>query len=98
MAKRFYITLGASTTADGTVTSASSLLVLDGIASSLEGDEIACPACNTTGRIAPDGPRLPVREHGKVPALDGDLCLCGCTPAPRLVAIQRLLAQDIPAD
>ena len=94
MAKRFYITLGATTSAGGSVTAATSLLALDGIHAALEGDPVACPACDSTGRIAPDGARLSVREHGRLYALEDDLCLCGCDPAPRLVAIQRLAAQD----
>lgn len=93
MATRYYITLGASTTAGGTVTSASSLLALDGVKVALEGDQVSCPVCGTTGIIGLDGPRLPARHDGRQYALDGDLCLCRCNPPPRLVAIQHLCGQ-----
>ncbi|MET0208956.1 MAG: PAAR domain-containing protein [Burkholderiaceae bacterium] len=93
MATRYYITLGASTTAGGPVTSASSLLALDGVKVALEGDQVSCPVCGTTGIIGLDGPRLPARRDGRQYALDGDLCLCRCDPPPRLVAVQHLCGQ-----
>lgn len=93
MAKRYYITLGASTTAGGTVISASSLLALDGVKVALEGDQVSCPACGSTGIIGLDGPRLSTRHDGRQYALDGDLCLCRCDPPPRLVAVQQLCGQ-----
>lgn len=93
MPQRFYITLGATTSAGGTVVSASSLMALDGVRVALEGDEIACPACDGVGIIGADGPRLPVRDAGRLHALSGDLCLCGCEPPPRLVAAQERSGQ-----
>lgn len=95
MAQRFYITLGATTSAGGTVVSAASLMALDGVPVALEGDAVACPACNGAGLIAADGPRLPARDAGRLYALSGDLCLCGCEPPPRLVAAQALSGQTI---
>ena len=94
MAKRYYITLGASTTAGGTVTSASSLLALDGVKVVLEGDQVTCPACGSTGLIALDGARLSTRQDGRDYALEGDLCLCRCDPPPRLIANQQLCGQS----
>jgi len=90
MAIRHYITLGASTTAGGTVTSASSLLALNGVKVALEGDQVTCPACDSIGAIALDGPRVAARDNGKPYALSDDLCVCQCDPPPRLVAAQQL--------
>ena len=89
MRKRCYITLGAGTDAGGKVVTASSSVLLDGLPRALEGDLVDCPHCQSKGRIACDGPRLAASENGRRPALDGDLCLCHCDPAPRLVANQE---------
>ena len=93
MATRHYITLGARTTAGGTVTSASSLLALNGVKVALEGDQIACPACDATGTIGLDGPRVSARDNGRQYALSDDLCLCQCDPPPRLLSPQALSRQ-----
>lgn len=93
MIKRYYITLGAGTTAGGKVVSSSHLDTIDGIGIALEGDKVACPNCRSEGVIALDGPRLSERCDGREVALGGDLCLCGCTPPPRLVAIQDIAGQ-----
>jgi len=90
MATRYYITLGATTTAGGTVTSASSLLAINGVKVALEGDQVTCPACDSTGAIALDGPHVAARDNGRHYALSDDLCRCRCNPPPRLVAAQQL--------
>ncbi|QNA88131.1 PAAR domain-containing protein [Massilia sp. Dwa41.01b] len=97
MPDRFYMTLGATTTAGGEVTSASSLTAIDGAAIALEGDTVSCPRCLSDGVIAPDGPRLDVAHEGRQYALDGDLCLCKCNPPPRLVAVQTRSGQRVEA-
>ena len=95
---RRYIVLGAATDAGGKVVSASSLMLLDGVPRALEGDLVSCPACGTEGRIACDGARLAVSENGRRPALEDDLCLCGCSPAPRLLASQERWRQWVSAE
>jgi uncharacterized Zn-binding protein involved in type VI secretion len=91
--KRCYITLGAATDAGGKVVTASSSVMLDGVHRALEGDLVDCPHCHTQGRIAPDGPRLAASEDGRMPALENDLCVCGCQPSPRLMASQERYRQ-----
>jgi uncharacterized Zn-binding protein involved in type VI secretion len=86
--KRYHITLGATTTAGGTVISASSLGTIDGMTMAVEGDQISCPSCRAIGRIVCDGPRLSETWNGKQAALAHDLCLCRCSPLPRMVANQ----------
>lgn len=82
--KRHHITLGARTTADGVVTSASSLISINGARIALEGDKINCPACNSTGLIQCIGPRVSERFNSKQVALENDLCMCKCATPPRL--------------
>ena len=93
--RRYHITLGASTTAGGKVTSASSHGSINGVRIALEGDMITCPACKTTGKIACIAPRIPENWNGKQVALEDDLCICGCAPPPKLKASQSLKCQVI---
>ena len=98
MIKRYLITLGATTTAGGAVTSASSMLNIDGIRVALERDTVFCKACLSNGFIKADGPRLGDRYNGREFALTDDLCICKCDPPPRLVHNQTLRGQTIAAD
>lgn len=98
MIKRYLITLGAGSTAGGTVSSASARMSIDGARVALEGDTVSCTACNSTGVIQPDGPRLGQRFNGRRVALSDDLCVCNCRPSPRLVNTQTTSAQWIDAD
>jgi uncharacterized Zn-binding protein involved in type VI secretion len=93
--KRYHITLGATTTAGGTVIGASSLSAIDGARIALEGDKVSCPQCHSDGVIVCAGPRLPDNCEGRRYALHDDLCVCKCVPAPRLVATQTLRCQHI---
>lgn len=98
MPKRYHITLGATTMAGGKVTRASAMLSIDGARIALEGDEVSCPACNATGIIRADGPRLGERYGNRQVALGGDLCMCKCSPPPRLVSNQTHKAQFVEGD
>ena len=93
--KRYHITLGARTTAGGIVATASSLASVDGAPIAVEGDTINCPACRSDGVIVCAGPRLPDHWEGRRYALQDDLCVCKCVPAPRLVATQTLKCQHV---
>lgn len=95
---RCYITLGDTTDAGGKVVTASSSVSLDGRPRALEGDLVDCPHCHAQGRIACEGPRIAAREDGRRPALDNDVCLCQCAPAPRLVASQARYRQWVHDD
>lgn len=86
--KRHHITLGARTTADGIVTSATSPISIEGARIALEGDEIRCDTCGSTGLIQCIGPRVPEQWNGKQVALENDLCICQCVPHPRLLSNQ----------
>ena len=93
--KRYHITLGANTTAGGSVITASSLSLIDGARMALEGDKVSCPQCHSDGVIVCAGPRLPDEWEGRRYALQDDLCVCKCVPAPRLVATQTLKCQHV---
>ena len=92
--RRYHITVGAKTTADGTVMTGYEFWTIDGQPIAREGDEVACPACDSTGVIVCDGPHLVDLMQGRPTALDGDLCLCKCDPPPRLIANQTLQCQE----
>ncbi|WP_256348215.1 PAAR domain-containing protein [Pseudomonas yamanorum] len=96
--KRYHITVGAKTTADGTVRTGCADCTIDDVPQSVEGDEIDCPACGTTGVIVCDGPRLGDTINGRNAALEDDLCHCQCTPWPRLIANQNQSSQTIEVD
>lgn len=98
MIKRYHITLGSTTSAGGTVTSASSRISINGAKVALDGDTVFCKACNSDGFIKLDGPRLSNSFNGRQVALSDDLCICKCNQPPRLVNTQTLKAQWIDAD
>ena len=54
----------------------------------LDGDLIDCPACGRQGVIKCVPPRLDATCNDKQYALEHDLCICGCSPPPRLIANQ----------
>jgi uncharacterized Zn-binding protein involved in type VI secretion len=95
MRKRYLITLGATTTANGKVTTATSMRRIGGVPVALEGDTVHCQACGSDGVIQLDGPRLTERWNGKLVALEDDLCVCSCSTPPKLVAIQQTVCQDV---
>lgn len=74
--KRYLILNGDETTANGTVQATSSTVQMNGQDVAHEGDGVACPSCNTTGKIQCDGPRqmmtAPDRRHA---AISEDLCI-----------------------
>lgn len=98
MLERFYITLGAMTMAGGKVTTANPYRTINDIPVAYEGDQVACPKCNSVGVIKPNGPRLSDTCDGKEVALSDDLCICKCSPPPRLLAAQDFACQMIDVD
>lgn len=98
MLDRYFITLGATTTAGGKVTSANGFDTIDGVPIALEGDSCWCPACLSEGLIRADGPRLSDTLDGRELALADDLCICKCSPPPRLIATQTFMYQSIDSE
>ncbi|MGJ9416900.1 PAAR domain-containing protein [Massilia sp. CMS3.1] len=98
MIDRYFITLGAPTTAGGKVTSGSRFRTINGVPVALAGDTCWCPACFAEGVIVPDGPRLDETVDGRLLALHDDLCVCTCSPPPRLVAAQNVMCQSVDSE
>jgi uncharacterized Zn-binding protein involved in type VI secretion len=98
MLDRYFITLGATTTKGGKVTSGSRFRTIDAVPVAVVGDTCWCPGCRSEGVIVPDGPRLDETVDGRLIALQDDLCACKCNPPPRLVAAQTLMCQSIDSD
>ena len=89
MGKRFYIHVGDTTTSAGKVLTGLSTSTWHGLPNAFEGDAVECPKCHSVGQIRTVGSRISsVGSHGRQRALSGDLCLCKCSPPPRLVASQ----------
>lgn len=96
MVTRYYIHKGDKTTAGGTVTGGSDTISNDGAPVAHEGDEVQCPACNSTGKILCDGPRWPITGmDGRQTALSDDLCLCHCNPLPKLIASRQTISMTM---
>jgi uncharacterized Zn-binding protein involved in type VI secretion len=93
--KRHTITEGATTTAGGKVTGASSHGSINGARIALENDPVDCPACHSKGRIVCAGARLNERWNGIQVALENDLCVCQCYPHPRMVPSQTVRYQSV---
>ncbi|MBU7438585.1 PAAR domain-containing protein [Paraburkholderia fungorum] len=88
--KRFLILNGDSTTSNGVIHATATTIQLNGEDVAHEGDEVACPACNTTGKIQCDGARqIMTAPDGRRAALSDDLCICACQSPPRLVSSQQ---------
>ncbi|MBV7478829.1 PAAR domain-containing protein [Pseudomonas sp. PDM31] len=93
--RRYHITVGATTTVDGTVKTGYPHRDINGQLMAREGDDVYCPECDSTGTIVCDGPRLSEYMDDRRAALEGDLCHCKCDPSPRLIAVQTLVCQEI---
>jgi uncharacterized Zn-binding protein involved in type VI secretion len=93
--RRYTITEGARTTAGGTVIKASSNSYIQGVRVALENNFIFCSSCGRPGHILCVGPRLVELWNGVPVALENDLCICGCTPHPRLIANQSMRSQVV---
>ncbi|MEQ5837945.1 PAAR domain-containing protein [Paraburkholderia acidicola] len=92
---RYIIQTGDKTTSNGTVLARSTTLGLNDRNIAHENDDVACPACNSTGKIQCDGPRVPMKgPDGRRVALSDDLCICKCNPPPKLVASQQAMSID----
>lgn len=90
MPTRYYILEGDATTAGGIVQKTTNTLSFKvyGKNQSYIGDDVWCPACQSMGKIIPDQDRLSTKVNGRMPALNDDLCLCKCSPPPKLVHSQ----------
>ncbi|MGH8781297.1 PAAR domain-containing protein [Paraburkholderia sp.] len=92
---RYLILDGDLTTASGIVHAKPTTLELSSRHVAHEGDDVVCPACNSTGKIKCVGPRLPMTgPDGRPAALNDDLCICKCNPPPKLIASQQVMSVE----
>jgi uncharacterized Zn-binding protein involved in type VI secretion len=86
---RYDILNGDKTTAGGTVEAGDGNDMLGDRAQAYENDPVWCPACQSIGRVVSVGNRLPtLGPDGRQAALSEDLCVCKCSPSPRLIPSQ----------
>lgn len=94
--KRYMILNGDKTTANGTVIAGSTTPDLNGRSVAYENDDVSCPTCSSTGKIQCDDQRPPMTgPDGRRVALSDDLCICKCTPPPKLVASQQVMFIEV---
>ncbi|GLQ52320.1 PAAR domain-containing protein [Dyella flava] len=94
--RRYDILKGDSTTAGGTVEGGDANDMVNNREQAFENDPVWCPACNTLGRIVCDGPRISMKgPDGREAALSDDLCVCRCSPSPRLIPSQSTSYVDV---
>lgn len=87
--RRAILKLGDKTTAGGVVLEGIDSCMHHGTPMTFIGAKIWCPACNSEGVIGWKGPHQKATMMGKQQALEGDICLCNCDPAPVLLASQN---------
>ncbi len=94
--RRYDILKGDLTTAGGTVEGGDAHDKVGDREQAYENDPVWCPACHTMGIVACAGPRLSMKgSDGREAALSDDLCICKCTPSPRLVPSQLTSSVDV---
>ncbi|MFL9880753.1 PAAR domain-containing protein [Herbaspirillum rhizosphaerae] len=86
--RRFYIFEGDKTSSGGTPIASQDHSTWHGRKYIMLNDKVYCPACKKTGTVVGQGARLNDNWMGKRPALNDDICVCGCRPAPKLIAYQ----------
>ncbi|HDR9036782.1 TPA: PAAR domain-containing protein [Burkholderia vietnamiensis] len=94
--KRYDIVKGDKTTVGGVVQAGDSTDQIAGSEQSRELDPVWCPVCKTIGKIQCTGPRISsTAPDGREAALSDDLCICQCSPPPKLVASQSVSYIDV---
>lgn len=92
--KRYYIKKGDKTTNGGVVIEGTNNIRHHGIQLGFLGAQVYCNGCQSVGLIVQRGPRWPGSLMGKLAALEGDICMCKCHPAPVLLASQNDMSQS----
>ncbi|MXK61419.1 PAAR domain-containing protein [Burkholderia pseudomallei] len=94
--RRYDIVKGDKTTVGGVVQAGDSTDQIGGSEQARELDPVWCPVCKTIGMIQCTGPRISsTGPDGREAALSDDLCICLCSPPPKLVASQSVSYVDV---
>ncbi|WP_321955381.1 PAAR domain-containing protein [Paraburkholderia bannensis] len=89
--QRFDIVKGDTTTVGGIVEGGDGQDLRNGREQAYEHDPVWCPVCKTMGAIQCDGARISTTgPDGRQAALSDDLCICLCSPPPKLVPSQSV--------
>lgn len=94
----YHIVEGDKTTANGVVQphiGAGATFKWHGKTKSYVGDKVLCKACQSVGVIEASGSRLSFSVNGLMPALDGDLCVCKCSPPLKLISSQVVFYENV---
>ena len=92
--KRSYLRVGDRSSVDGTVIEGIPKCTHHGKEITYVGARVICPACKTTGKIEAKGPRWPGTMMGKARAMEGDICVCECSPPPVMIASQDTMFES----
>ncbi|MBU9230283.1 PAAR domain-containing protein [Burkholderia multivorans] len=87
--ERYFIRIGDKTTSGGTVLQGKDSFKYHDKAVAYAGAQVYCPVCQTVGRIENVPPYRTMLLNGEQIALSDDLCICKCSPSPRLLASQN---------
>jgi uncharacterized Zn-binding protein involved in type VI secretion len=86
--RRAILKLGDKSTNGGVVTEGVDNCTHHGTPITFIGAKVWCNGCKSEGFIASRGPHRNATMHGKQQALDGDICVCKCSPPPVMLASQ----------
>jgi uncharacterized Zn-binding protein involved in type VI secretion len=86
--RRAILKLGDKSTNGGVVTEGIDSCTHHGTPITFIGARVWCNGCKSEGVIGWKGPHRTATMMGKQQALDGDICLCKCTPPPVMLASQ----------
>jgi uncharacterized Zn-binding protein involved in type VI secretion len=86
--RRFLLRLGDKSTAGGVVLEGAENCSHHGIPIAFIGAKVWCEGCESSGYIESVGPHHPATMLGKQQALEGDICICKCSPPPVFSASQ----------
>lgn len=86
--RRAILKLGDKSTNGGVVTEGIDNCTHHGTSITFIGARVWCNGCQSEGVIGWKGPHRDAAIMGKQEALDGDICICKCTPSPVMLASQ----------
>ncbi|MFM0341151.1 PAAR domain-containing protein [Paraburkholderia fungorum] len=86
--RRAILKLGDKSTNGGVVTEGIDSCTHHGTPITFIGAKVWCNGCKSEGVIGWKGPHRDATMMGKQEALDGDICICRCTPPPVMIASQ----------
>ncbi|CAG9204596.1 PAAR domain-containing protein [Burkholderia vietnamiensis] len=86
--RRSYLKIGDKSSSGGIVTEGIPQTSHCGTELTFIGAQVTCPACKSVGNIVAKGPRWPGSMMGLEPALEGDVCVCECSPPPVMLPSQ----------